>query len=210
MKKHIIIAAVACICLCVVTLALTRARSSAPTDVKKFRAMSVRDRAKEAGRVTGTARSTNLVRFNDVASLTKESSIIVTGTVQSEHSFLLPPKETLVVTDSIVKVDQNLKGNAGSDTITVRAPGGAVAFPDGTLADLKMPDFWRNPQISKTYVFFLEQRDGYFALHGGPQGLFEITAKGISPQVRLTDQLMKTYKGKETASFLKEVRQAAK
>jgi len=61
------------------------------------------------------------------------------------------------------------------------------------------------------YVFFLDKRQqGYFVLHGGPQGLFEITDRGMRPQVRPNDRLTTVYKGKDITSFLEEIRQAMK
>jgi len=211
MKKHLVIATLTCVALSVLAFAFTKGRSAPPQNRTRMRSDSVRERAKQTGGVTGTARSTNLRRYDDLVALARESEIIVTGSVESEINQLLPPKEKLVVTDSTVRVEEVLKGKMErSQTILVRGPGGRVDFDDGTFADVRMPDFWRNPQLGKSYVFFLDKRGlAYFVLHGGPQGLFEITAKGIKPQVRSTDRLMNTYDGKDIPAFLQEIRQAA-
>ncbi len=112
-----------------------------------------------------------------------------------------------------MNVNRSFKGGAGSgQPITVRGPGGRVDFGDGTFAEVKLPDFWNNPEAGKSYVFFLEKRaDGYFVLRGGPQGLFEVTPGGtIKPQVREEDQLMKRYDNKDARSFYDELRRVAK
>lgn len=214
MKRHILISTLLCIALSALVFAFTKGKGAAPQNNNvDIRSQSLRERAKQTGGVTATARSTNLPRYNDIGSLASASNTIVLGTVDSEVSQLLPPNEKLVVTDSTVRVQDVLKGNVQpGQTIPVRGPGGRVDLEDKTFVDVRMPEFWRNPELGKSYVFFLDRREkGYFVLRGGPQGLFEITAKGdIRPQVRSQDQLMKSYRGKDVASFLQEIRRALK
>src|SRR5690242_15448511 len=119
----------------------------------------------------------------------------------------------MVVTDFVVDGTKTFKGTVDSaPTITVRAPGGKVDFGDGTSAEVKLPEFWNNPEVGKSYVLFLEKRStDYYVLRGGPQGTFEVTSAGtIKPEVREDDQLMKRYNGVLARAFYEEVRRVIK
>ena len=214
MKKHIALAALLCLIVSALVFAIAKHRTAAlPQTRSDVRGKSLREQAKKAGSVTATARPTNLRRYDDMESLARESNVIVLGAVQSKASHLLAPAEKVIVTDYIVNANQVFKGELRSrQPITVRGPGGRVDFGDGTFAEVKLPDFWNNPEIGKSYVFFLEKREeGYFVLRGGPQGLFEVMPEGtIQPRVREEDQLRQRYKDKDAVSFYQELRRVAK
>ncbi|HEV8368665.1 MAG TPA: hypothetical protein VGQ39_12000 [Pyrinomonadaceae bacterium] len=219
MGKHILIAVVVSVLLSAVALGLVSKRSNntllsqQSQQVPDIRSQSLRTQAEKSGSVTATARPTNLRRYDAVNTLAQESNAIITGTVNSQTSQLLPPAEKLIVTDFKITVREPIKGAlVTGQTISVRTPGGRVDFGDGKYAEVKMPDFWKYPEVGKLYVVFLESRtDGSFVLRGGPQGLFEINAAGtIKAQVRPEDKLAQNYDGKKLRSFLAEVRTANK
>lgn len=213
MKKHLIMASLLCVVISVLALAIASRRPTPlPQRMGNMRGRSLREQAEMTGAATATARPTNLRRYDDVRALTHESDMVIVGSVKSQRSYLLPPAERIIVTDFTVNVLDVLKGDLKpTQTVTVRAPGGHVDLNNGTSVDVRMPDFWRNPEIGKSYVLFLENRNtGYFVLQGGPQGLFELTDDGMKPQVRAEDKLMQRYFGKDLASFTREVQRTPK
>jgi hypothetical protein len=154
-----------------------------------------------------------LRRYDTVDALARDSAAIVVGSVESKASQFLAPAEKMIVTDFQIRVRDALKGTLESGrAISVRTPGGRVDLADGKYAEVKMPDFWKYPEVGKLYVFFLESRtDGTYVLRGGPQGLLEITPAGtIKTQVRTEDKLMQNYDGKSLNSVLAEIRKASK
>lgn len=215
MKRHVLFAALLCVLASVIVFAISKHRAAAlpPTQAQDLRGQSLRERVKKTGSVTATAQPSNLQRYDDVEALAKDSNAILIGTVEQKNAHLLEPAEKLVVTDFVVKVNKAFKGTIDSgQVITVRSPGGKVDFGDGTFAEVKLPEFWVNPEVGKAYVMFLEKRAAdYFVLRGGPQGSFEVTSNGgIKPSVREEDQLMKRYKGMEARAFYEEVRRVSK
>jgi hypothetical protein len=134
----------------------------------------------------------------------------------------------MILTDYDVKVLQTITGDKHKGrTITLEVPGGSVALTDGTVAEMRMPDFWKNPEIGKAYIFFLSKRkNSPSKLVGGPQGLFQITpwpdsfalasppdtstGRVIVPQVLDSDELVKNYNGKDVGAFLQEVKRLTK
>lgn len=214
-KRHMILAAALCIVASMIVFAIAKHRAGAlpRQSVADLRGQSLRERVKKNGSVTSTAQPTNLRRYDDVEALAKDSNVILIGTVDQQNSHLLEPAEKMVVTDFVVKVNKTFKGTVDSaPTITVRAPGGKVDFGDGTFAEVKLPEFWNNPEVGKSYVLFLEKRSAdYYVLRGGPQGTFEVTSAGtIKPEVREEDQLMKRYNGVPARAFYEEVRRVIK
>jgi len=212
MRERILIAIVICTVLAVVTFGFTgtflrNRQQAAPLDSTQ----SLRQRASLVRHATAAANPRNLHRYDDVAGLTRDSAAIVVGSVGSMASALLPPQDKMIVTDYRVTVLEVLKGvPQPGQTISVRAPGGRVQFDDGTSAEVTLPDYWKNPEVGKTYILFLEARpDGYFVLTGEPQGLFEVTPEGnVTPQARAEDKLMRTYNGKSKTSFIAEIQKA--
>ena len=214
MRKHVLIAAAISIALC--ALALVWARPTGSPQARErpnVRADTLRTKAKREGKAVAAAQPTNLRRYNDVGTITRESNTIVVGVVASKASQLLPPAEKFIVTDFQVNVQTVLKGGlALGSAITVRTSGGRVDFGDGTWAEVTMPDFWKYPEVGKRYVMFLENRtNGTFVLRGGPQGLFHINDYGqIQPQVRAEDELMRNYADKNLSLVLQEIHRAGK
>lgn len=214
MGKHALIAVVisGLLSAAAVGLAIRRSASALQAQQKPdIRSENLRSMAEKSGSATGTARPTNLRRYDTVDALARESNAILIGMVDSKTSQLLPPAEKLVVTDFQITVQDSMKGGlTPGQTIKLRTPGGRVDLSDGKYAEVTMPPFWKSPEVGKLYVFFLEPRsDGTFVLRGGPQGLFEVTpARTIKAQVRAEDKLMQNYEGKSLESFLAEVRNA--
>ncbi len=216
MVKHIVIAVTVSVLLSAAALGLVVRRSDSALLAQQrpnIRSETLRTQAQKGGSATATARPTNLRRYDTVDNLARESDAIIIGTVDSKTSQLLPPAEKLIVTDFQITVRDPMKGVLGpGQAISVRTPGGRIEFGDGKYAEVKMPDFWKYPEVGKLYVLFLENRtDGSFVLRGGPQGLFEINAAGtIRAQVRPEDKLAQNYDGKSLGAFLAEVRKANK
>jgi hypothetical protein len=169
--------------------------------------------AQKSGSAKATARPTNLRRYDSVDALARDSNTVVIGSVDSKTSGLLPPAEKLIVTDFQITVRDSLKGTlVPGKTIKLRTPGGRVDFVDGKYAQVKMPEFWKYPEVGKVYILFLESRpDETFVLRGGPQGMFEFSPEGgVRAQVRPEDELTQKYNGVSSESFLEEIRQAGK
>jgi len=216
MGKHALIAVAISILLSAAAVGLVIRRSGNATQAQQrpdIRSETLRTQAEKSGSATATARPTNLRRYDTVDTLAHDSKAIIVGRVDTKTSQLLPPAEKLIVTDFQITVQDAMKGVlAPGQSIRVRTPGGRVDFGEGKYAEVKMPEFWKYPEVGKLYVFFLEGRnDGSFVLRGGPQGLFEINAAGtIKPQVRPEDKLAQNYDGKSLEAFLAEVRKANK
>jgi hypothetical protein len=208
-KKHALIAAAICISLSAVTLGLIRTYARRAQQQRPITAdMSLREIANRRGQAVVAIDPRNLHRFDTLATLTHGSGNVVIGTIQSASSSLIGPRERMIVTDYQVTVSQSLKGSLQpNQAIIVREPGGRVQFEAGKFAQATLPDYWRNPEIGKSYVLFLESRpEGNFVLSGGPQGLFEITPTGnILPQGKNTDRLMQANNGKSTSAFTAEI-----
>ena len=210
MKKHILIAFVIAMALSVIVFGIVKKNSKASTE--KPVTASLRDKAKANGSVTVIANPDGMKRYNDVKSLVHDSSDIVNGGLVETVSRFRTAEERNIVTDFKIVVQNTLKGEILSgEEIIVRGPGGRIQFEDGSSAEVKMPPYWKNPEMGKTYTFFLRKKGNVFMLTGGPQGLFEMLNNGTAqPQVRPQDELMQRYKDKDTLSFLDEVNQSIK
>jgi hypothetical protein len=210
MKKHILLATTICVLFTVLCFGVIK-RTPNRSMLDTINSGSLREKAARAGHVTATARPSNLHRYDDVTTLARDSAAVVIGTVNSEDSSLLTPEEKIIVTDYQINVQDVFKGNLQPGaTIIVREPGGAVQFDDGTSAEVRLPDYWRNPSEGKTYIFFLKSRaDKYWVLLGGSQGLFEITSSGsIEPQARYGNRMRVSYEGMAKDSFLQEIQKS--
>lgn len=216
MRKHTLIAVIVAVLLSVLAVGFVARRSGRALQAQQrtdIRSENLRTQALKSGSATATALPTNLRKYETVETLAHESNAIVIGAIDSQTSRLLMPAEKLVVTDFHITVRESVKGDlAAGQAITVRTAGGRVDLGEGRYAEVKMPDFWKSPEVGKQYVLFLEGRkDGSFVLRGGPQGLFEITpAETIKAQVRPEDTLTRNYNGKSLSVFLSEVRKAVK
>lgn len=173
---------------------------------------SLRMEAQRAGRVNVYGKPKNLKRYDDLKPLVKDSAAIVVGTVQAKVSRFIDPAETTIATDFQVDIVEVVNGTVPlQPRIDIREPGGRVDFDNGSYAEVSMPEYWNNPEIGQSYIFFLKSNaDGKFRLTGGPQGLFKINDDVITPQGRKQDKLMQTYNGKNRTVFLNEVREALK
>jgi hypothetical protein len=216
MGKHALIAVVISILLCAAAVGLVVMRSNSAIQGQQkpdIRSETLRTQAQKSGSATATARPTNLRRYDTVDALAHDSNAIIVGRVDTKTSQLLPPAEKLIVTDFQITVQDAMKGVlAPGQSIRVRTSGGRVDFGNGKYAEVKMPDFWKYPEVGKLYVLFLDRRnDGSFVLRGGPQGLFEVTSeRTIKAQVRPEDKLMQNYNDKTLVSFLDEIRRSGK
>jgi hypothetical protein len=175
-------------------------------------------------------------RYDRVDELARDSSAVVVGVPLFKVGHKQKETDRLVLTYYQVQVLDVLKGAAEKGKrISLRVPGGTARLKDGSLAEMTMPEFWRNPEVGKAYVFFLKEGRGAngkvapFDLTGGPQGLFAIspwevadpesipvgydpdfsTDRVVVPQVRPADELMKNYRDMPVAAFIQAVQQGA-
>lgn len=213
MKKHIIFSALIAATLSLMALAYAQSgvRPGGAPQGAGVSERSLREKARLTGRHVVIATPNGVKRFNDVAALTRQSTLVITGTVEGRASRFDSPEQSAIVTDFQVRVQDVLKGDAApGGRIVVREPGGVIQFEDGTSAEVRMPDYWKSPTAGKSYTFFLRQKGAVYMLFGGPQGLFEISDAGsILPQTRAEDLLTRRYDGKRSADFIEEVRQSA-
>jgi hypothetical protein len=155
-----------------------------------------------------------LLLFNDVKALTAKSKLVVLGSPVFTKHRIEANNQSDIWTEYRIKVDETFKSEIGAGKyISLRVDGGKVKMPDGSTRELRFPNFWRRPVKGHQYIFFLnhDPRDTrYYALVGGPQGLFYIKPDGksgpeIYPQVRMTDQLMKNYRHMPFNQFRQEI-----
>jgi hypothetical protein len=167
-------------------------------------------------------------RFRLIKDLFDRSSEVVVGIPVAKNSRQSPGPNSMILTDYDVKVLQTITGDKHNGrTIALEVPGGSVTLPDGTVAEMRMPDFWKNPEIGRAYIFFLsKKRNSPSKLVGGPQGLFQITpwpesvslanlpdistGRVVVPQVLDSDELVKNYNQKDVGSFLQEIKRMTK
>jgi len=114
-------------------------------------------------------------KFRQLSELCDYSPEIVVGVVVSKSS--REEANSMVLTDYDVAVLETLKGDRHKGrTLTLQVPGGSATSSDGTVNELRMPDFWANPELGQAYVFFLKKKNSFPSqLVGGPQGLFRIS-----------------------------------
>jgi hypothetical protein len=214
MKKHILIAVGLAVGILGAAIALGVIRKQpggVSRDQKPAPPASMREKARQKRHYVGTISPAETTRYDDVENLTTGSTLVVTGIVQQQNSFVPASNERLIVTAHQVLVQQVLKGGVHTgDSKSIETLGGKVDFEDGSVAELKQPDIFKDPELGRTYVFFLRPHKAAYRLVGGPQGLFEIKPNGkISPQVPANDQLMK-YNKKSASEFLQTIRQSPK
>jgi hypothetical protein len=220
MKKEILKYAVIAIAAAVVlTLALAGAhRAQKPEKEKKPRPNivngtgSLKEKAKstEGGQFLGYATPGKDVRFRSIAEVAESSSVVITGTPQSNRC-RLSEDETSITINYQVNVQEVIKGDLQpGSTVTVKLPGGKVTFPDGTSAEVRAPWFkWM--QNRHTYVLFLNvDADGTaYVTTGGPQGVFEIPAgneASVKSNSGINQDPMWKYHDMKLEQFMDEVR----
>lgn len=214
MRKHILLAALLAGVLSLAVFGFVRSGTrpaAAPPRAGNGDSPSLREKARSVGQLVVFATPNGVKRFDDAAALTRQSALVVTGTVEKQAARFHSPEERTIVTDFQVRVEDVLKGAAlAGGHITVREPGGLVQFDDGTSAEVRLPEYWRSPAAGKSYTFFLKQKGAVYMLFAGPQGLFELSPAGrVLPQARTEDALTQKYTGKRSADFFEEIRQAA-
>ena len=215
MRKHILFAALIATVLSLAAFGFVKSGpgsvAAPPPQAENADPHSLREKARSVGQLVIYASPNGVKRFDDAAALTRQSALVVTGTVEKQAAHFHSLEERSIVTDFKVRVKDVLKGAAlAGGHITVREPGGLVQFEDGTSADVRMPEYWRSPAAGKSYAFFLKQKGAVYMLFAGPQGLFELSPAGrVLPQARAEDALTQKYNGKRSADFFEEIRQAA-
>jgi hypothetical protein len=201
-------AALLCACLAVVNTVLTQV---APAE--RQAAPSLREKARRPGGATLRVFPRSLKRYDDLEALAGDSQEIVRATAVAQASALNKPSESMVSTDYKLAVEEVLKGGLkAGDSVSVNMLGGKVLFEDGASVNVQTPDYWKTPQVGKTYLLFLAPRqqegEAGYQLVGGPQGLFEVSAGGIAPQGLESDKLLREHKGLTLKSFTRRVRAA--
>ena len=214
MNKRIFITTVVAIFVVsgIVAFGLTRRTATAPQNDDLNAKASIREKARAKGHYIGLARPVETTQYDDVESLTKASTLVVRGLVQQQKSFVPATNERLVVTAYELLVQDVLKGNVKTgESISVETLGGTVQFEDGTIAEMKVPEIMKNPELGKAYLFFLRPHKSAFRLVGGPQGLFEVTVGGkLKPQVPADDKLMKKYGASSLDELSRTIRDSAR
>ena len=152
----------------------------------------------------------NIPRYDDIGQLTKASSAILVGSVVSQKSKLTSESENTASTHYKLLVKDVVMGDLKKGaTIDLRMAGAETVSVNGADVKVKMPDYWKMPQTSVTYVFFLQHTDfGDYALVGGPQGMFRVSSNGIKPQGLAEDALYRANKDLELKNFLQKVKAA--
>lgn len=152
----------------------------------------------------------NLTRYDELNQLSKASSAILVGSVSSQKSYLTSESENTASTHYKVLVKDVLKGDLKKGaTIDIRMAGAETVSVNGADVDVKVPDYWKMPQTSATYVFFLQHTDfDDYALVGGPQGMFQVSSNVIKPQGLAEDTLYLANKDLELKNFLEKVKAA--
>lgn len=170
--------------------------------------VSLRDRAKRDGKVV-TKLFPRLARYDTLEALKKDSPTIIVGTIMSKATRVSSYSESAISTDYSVRVHESLKGILEKDSvIRVNQVGGKLRYEDGTYAEMVLPDYWKTPQLQRTYVLFLTTKDtSDYHLVGGPQGLFELVSSGaVKPQGLNTDELFHAHDGMSMKKFAERVR----
>jgi hypothetical protein len=212
MKKHIFFALTLFVCLMVVVVVYAQKAKQAEVQKKVNQTTrSSRLLAKIKGFHLFNATPVGVPNYENIQSLTRDSEVIVVGTPLSSSTILRQPQEIQIITKYRINVSRVIKGDIKNKReIMVNVAGGRIQFEDGTIAEMKMPDGWKTPQIGKNYTFFLMERKKDYALVGGPQGLFEITeANKIESQAQSESQLLQKYQGKSIELFLSEIDETA-
>jgi|ERR1044072_2140918 hypothetical protein len=204
-RTLILIANVAVICASVVIAADVKTQGffGLVTPARK-------DTARQKGGRTIKIFPHNLTRYDDLNQLSKVSSAILVGSVSSQKSYLTSESENTASTHYKVLVKDVLKGDLKKGaTIDIRMAGAETVSVKGADVEVKVPDYWKMPQTSATYIFFLQHTEfDDYALVGGPQGMFQVSSNVINPQGLADDALYRANKDLELKIFLEKVKAA--
>ena len=153
-------------------------------------------------------------RPKNLDDLVRAAPVIVLGTVQSAAP-RITQRGRSIETVYEVAITATLRGRERS-TITVRAPGGRMEFPDGTVGEVRTPGF--SIESGKTYLWFLRPpantpgvdpeeiaRDVHL-LTVGPQGLFDLSMGRVRSLARAENLIRVQHDGREGQVFLTELR----
>jgi len=171
------------------------------------------ERAKQARHLIGEESPNLNSRSTDLEQLAARSGVVLIGTAQKNVCRLTPDGRSSTINYD-VKIEYVMKGNLKPDNrITVKLPGGSVAFPDGSSAEVRTPWF-KKMQEGTTYLLFLTDSDGsgsYFTT-GQAQGVWEIPTgtktRAVKSHTGIMNDPMWKYQNLDVKVFLKEVRQA--
>lgn len=150
----------------------------------------------------------------DLVSVADRSDLAVRVSVVKKASSVSVGGMSLV-TDYQIRVNETLDGNARSgEIITLRLPGGRVAFEDGSVAEISIDGF-RGLEPAREYVLFLTRSPGNeggqtrYELAWGTQGAFELTRAGnVVPLGTTQAPVPKSYLNRSGTELLAGIRAA--
>lgn len=181
------------------------------TSAKKEPKDKLHDKAKKAGGgVVLRYRPNRANVFSNLTQLGAKSDLVIVGRVLG-HRPGLTPSGNLITNNFLVKVLTVRKGNlVNGQSITVRVPGGAYKFPDGTRAAV-VPTGYKELEDGLVYALFLKSQHGNatdFRLVSESQGAFALKDSGVDPtELDATRPIMK-YRGLRPVAFLRELHRA--
>ncbi len=133
-----------------------------------------------AGPLTGAKAQ---VKKASTAELTQQAEVVAVGKVaeiQSEWN----ATQTMIRTRVSISVDDFIKGNEPGGTITVYVPGGEI----GTVGEL----YSHTPKFSskeEVVVFAAKNKEGRYAVSGGPEGKFSVRRDAATGQRMVTETM---------------------
>ena len=144
--------------------------------------------------------------YSDLRSLTLASDIVFVGIPQQSNAEVDLPKETTVSTVYSIQPIDVFKGNIERDReFRVKTPGGLIKFENGTTAEMKLPEGWRNPVVGAKYLFFIKKRGSDYLITGGPQGLFQVMDNNaLEPQTNYPS--VQSIRGKTIDNLVSDIR----
>ncbi len=145
--------------------------------------------------------------FSDLADLGRNSDAVIIGRTLG-HRPHLTPSGNMITNDYLVKVVEVIKGDIQNGrSITVKIPGGAYKFPDGTYAAI-VADGYREPDDRVIYAFFLKARPNSndYRLVSESQGAFALKREGVeSADTDATHPVVTNYRGLSPVEFLRQL-----
>jgi hypothetical protein len=222
MKKHILskyvlalVVILAALGLALSNISRSRARSIAMRTGSSDDRRTLREKAREARKFVGSEAPNMAARYSDLDQLVRHSRAVVVGSAQQNVCRLSFDGRRSTI-DYVVKIEYAFKGNLKpNSTITVSLPGGLVAFPDGSSAEIGT-SWFKKMQEGTAYLLFLSDGEGgsSFVTTGQAQGVWEIPTTADSRTVKahtgiINDPMWK-YQNMDVSVFLREVRKAVK
>jgi hypothetical protein len=149
--------------------------------------------------------------YPNVEELAKRSDIVVIGRTLG-HRSKLTADGNFIHTDFLVRVQEVVKGETSSSSLTVTMPGGGYRFDDGTYAMVELLG-QRLPEDQNTCVFFLSRPKGgdarSYALASESQGFVDLTSGNAQPSSSRPDDAFNVrYKQLSAVDFLRELHKA--